>query len=231
MTMDRRLCLPAALLAVLAATSAEAPVASADPAPAPPPPCDAWEVDYSLAATVVISDTPMGAGDGSYPNGPGHLKLRFDNQGGQPGGQVKMLDYSMKDNFTVVSKALAWETRVTADTTTKATPDACGVEASGALDGKAVRWNGTVNGMRSDGAVICSGSFCGKFGGPPEGRSEMHVPPHAVSFKPFTFAADMKTFSMPLTEVTKQSSPSSTSSVTLSGREVRRSCVAVRACP
>jgi hypothetical protein len=59
----------------------------------------------------------------------------------------------------------------------------------------------------------------------------MHVPPHAVTFKPFEFSPDLKTFSMGLAEVSRQSSPSSRSEVTLAGREIHRSCVAVHACP
>jgi hypothetical protein len=240
MKMDRRLSLPAALVAVLAATSAEAPSAAADPGTAPASTatpstdtasCDAWQVEYALNAIVVISDTTMGAGDGSYPNGPGHMTLRFENHDGQPGGKVQLLDYQMKDSFTVVSKALAWKTSVKADTVSKVTPDACGVAAAGEFDGKAVRWNGAVSGMRSDGSLLCDGTFCGKFGAPPEGRSELHVAPHPVTFKELAFAPDMKTFTMGYSIVSQQQSPSQTSRIGLAGREVRRTCVAVRSCP
>ena len=228
--MDRRWSLPVALMLVLAATSADAPTAVAAGADAETS-CEAWQVEYALNATVMISDTRLGAGDGSYPNGPGQMTLRFDNRDGQPGGKVKLLDYTMKDTFTVVSKTLAWETKVTADTVSTATPDACGVEADGALDGKAVRWSGNVSGMRTDGDVICDGTFCGKFGAPPQGRSALHVAPHTVTFKPLEFAPDMKTFSMGFSIVSQQTSPSQTSRIGLAGREVRRTCVAVKSCP
>jgi hypothetical protein len=194
-------------------------------------PCDAWQIEYVVNATIVISDTMMGAGDGSYPNGPGKVVLRFDNVAGQPGGNVKLVDYQMKDSFTVVTHVLAWEARVKADTLSRTTPNPCGFSAEGVMDGRSVQWNGPWNGMRTDGSIICDGGLCGKFGAPPSGRSEMHIAPHPVSFKPLEYAPDWKTFTMASSIVSQQSSPSQTSRIALAGREVRRACVAVRTCP
>jgi hypothetical protein len=193
--------------------------------------CDAWEVEYVLNATVRISDTTMGAGDGVYPNGPGTAVLRFANRGGQLGGDVQLIDYRMNDNFTVISHALLWEASVKADTVSRTTPNSCGVAAEGVLRGNQLSWKGPWRGMRSDGSVICNGGLCGKFGAPPAGRSELHVPPHPVSFLPFKYATDLQTLTMDYSVVSRQSSPSQTSRIALAGREVRRTCVRVRPCP
>ncbi|WP_394827706.1 hypothetical protein [Pendulispora albinea] len=230
----------AAAVAVLltGAISLESSPAVADDAPANAAPaagdagaCDAWQIEYEVNATVEISDTTMGAGDGKFPNGPGKVVLRFENRGGQPGGNVSLLDYEMKDNFTVVSHALMWEARVTADTISRTTKNTCGASAEGVLDGRTLRWSGPWRGMRSDGAVICQGGLCGKFGAPPSGRSPMHVPPHSVSFKSFDYSPDLKTFGMGYSIVSQQSSPSQTSRIALAGRERKRSCVTVKPCP
>jgi hypothetical protein len=58
--------------------------AAADVAPA----CNTWEIEYSLAAQVELSDTAMGAGDGVHTIGPGTLVLHFDDVHGAPGGNV-----------------------------------------------------------------------------------------------------------------------------------------------
>src|SRR5215472_3483749 len=98
--------------------------------------CDAWDVEYLLAANVRLSDTRMGAGDGVYPIGPGKLVLRVDARS----GATRMIDYQMKDTFTVVAKTLFWGTRVTNDTWTKVTPNSCGVAAEGVLRERTLRW-------------------------------------------------------------------------------------------
>src|SRR3954469_25091191 len=107
----------------------------ASPASANEAPCAAWEVEYLLNASVRISDTTMGAGDGTYPNGPGKAVLRFDDRGGEPGGNAKLIEYRMNDNFTVVGHALLWKAQVKADTVTRTTPNPCGIAAEGVLEG------------------------------------------------------------------------------------------------
>jgi hypothetical protein len=194
--------------------------------PLPAGPCTAWQVEYAMSSSVMLSDTTMGAGDGVYPNGPGKVVLRFEDRGGQPGGRVELLEYQVHDTFVLDSHILAWETRVVIDMLTRTTPGAKGFAAEGVLEGRTIRWIGQWNGMHSDGHVTCTGSFCGKFGAPPEGRSEMHVPLHQVTFKPFELAPDTKTFTMAYSVVYSQSYPSQTTRISLAGREVKRTCVA-----
>jgi hypothetical protein len=194
--------------------------------PLPVGPCTAWQIEYALTSSITLSDTTMGAGDGTYPNGPGKAVLKFEDKGGQPGGRVELLEYQVHDTFVITSHVLAWETRVETDTLTRTTPNARGFAAEGVFDGRTIRWTGPWNGMRSDGSVVCTGSFCGKFGAPPEGRSEMHAPPHQVTFKPFEFAPDLKTFTMAYSVVYGQSYPSQTTRISLAGREMKRTCIA-----
>lgn len=195
------------------------------------PPCNAWEVEYTLNATVQLSDTAMGAGDGFHAIGPGKLTLHFDNVNNQPGGNVQLMTYEMTDQFTVNARVLGLGTSVTNDTKTRTTPNVCGVSAQGALTDHTVRWSTLWNGMHTDGRVTCSGSMCGRFGAPPTGQSDVHQPAHPVSFKPFEYATDMKAFRMDYSVTAKSTSPSQTSRITLNGRETKRSCIYVRPCP
>ena len=175
----------------------------------------------------------MGEGDGIYPIGPGSAVLRWDDKNGAPGGDVKLLRYSMKESFTVTSKTLFWTTTVITDTrtTTAPAPNACGVVAEGALDAKrAVQWRTWVSGYRFDGTLTCRGSLCGKFGAPPAGTSDLHVGPYPVRFNPFVFAPDMQTFTMQTTHVTRTEMPKQAGEVALAGREVRRACVPIAPC-
>jgi hypothetical protein len=194
-------------------------------------PCDAWDIEYTLAAKVHLSDTPMGAGDGVYPIGPGSTVLRFANVQGQPGGAVRMRSYAMRERFEIESHAVFWTTHVLTDTRTTTTPDACGDVAKGQVEGQRIRWITRLSGYRTDGTLNCDGSLCGKFGAPPAGNSELHIPPHAVAFNPFELAPDMKTFTMPATFVAKTDAPKQTAHVAISGREVKRACVRATPCP
>jgi len=194
-------------------------------------PCNAWEIDYDLAANVQLSDTMMGAGDGVYHIGPGTMKLRFENQNGQPGGAVKMIGYDMKDSFTVDATRILGGTKVSNETRTTVTYNVCGVAAEGTLRDRVVRWSTLVNGMHTDGKVTCEGSFCGRFGAPPRGTSDVHTAAHPVVFKPLELSADLKTFTMGWSVTAKSSTPSQTSRIAIAGRETRRACVAVKPCP
>lgn len=211
---------------VTAATIATAAVALAPSADAQAPACAAWEVEYALSANLRLSDTPLGQGDGVYPIGPGRVVLRFEDAAGHPGGRVQMQSYEMREHFTVQSKALVWTTTVVTDTRTGDTPDACGVAAEGRLAGNLLGWSTPVRGYRTDGTLTCDGSMCGKFGAPPSGQSPLHIGPAPVPFEPFEFAADTKTFKMAPTFVAKTEMPKQTAHLALSGREVRRTCVA-----
>lgn len=218
----------ASLVAVSAVTAAIA--VPSRPAGADQP-CDAWDVQYTLAAKLQLTDTPMGAGNGIYPVGPGSVVLRYENVDGAPGGVVQLRAYAMREFFRIDSSALFWKTHVVTDTRTTASPDACGVIATGKLDGTTLHWVSTAAGYRTDGTLDCDGSLCGSFGAPPGGKSELHIPPHAVTLGPFKFAPDMKTFSMPSTLVSKTESPKQTAYLAFSGREARRTCVRVAPCP
>lgn len=196
----------------------------------PAPPCNAWDIEYTTNATLRITDTLMGGGDGTWPIGPGKVVVRFDNQNGAPGGNAKLLEYRMHDAFTVTANILVSSAVVTSDSTTVTTPNACGFSAQGLLTDHTLKW-GPWQGMRSDGTLTCTGGLCGKFGAPPRGQSPVHVPPHTASFKPFVYTADFKTFTMADSVASHQDSPSQTSHVALAGREVKRTCVVVKACP
>jgi hypothetical protein len=206
------------------------PTALADEAPPPPQPappsaaCNVWDVEYTVAANVQLSDTTLGAGDGVHKIGPGRLVLRLEAHDGQLAGHVRMLVYDMTDGFTVVAKTLFWGTTVVNHTHTIATQDASGAIAEGTFTNRSLKWDTVVNGMRTDGPVSCQGSFCGKFGAPPEGTNEIHTAPHPVTFNNFEFDADKKTFTMAYAIVSKSETPRQTSRIALAGREVRRSC-------
>jgi hypothetical protein len=195
------------------------------------PPCNTWEVEYSLSAVVKLSDTAMGAGDGTHNIGPGKVVLDYDNVSGQPGGHVKLMTYEMTDQFTVSAHFLGVGTTVVNDTKTRTTPNVCGVSAEGTLTDRTLRWSTLWNGIHTDGHVNCQGSMCGRFGAPPSGQSDVHNPAHPAQFKSFDFGPDGKTFHMDYAVTSRSTSPSQTSSITFNGRETRRSCIYVKPCP
>ena len=193
------------------------------------PACNTWEIEYAVSGTLRLSDTAMGAGNGSHAIGPGKLVVRFDNVGGQPSGAVKVTDYTMTNKFTVDAHVLGIGTTVANDTTTRSTPNVCGVTATGTLAAdRQVRWSAPWS-LHTDGSQNCSGSMCGNFGAPPRGQSAFHTPPHPVAFKPFAFASDLRSFHMD--EAMTNRSSRDTVHMTLDGRETRRACVVVAPCP
>ena len=194
-------------------------------------PCS-WQIEYALAAKLTLSDTPMGEGDGTYTIGPGTVVLRYDDRNGAPGGGVQMASYAMRESFVVKSRTLFWSTTVVTSTNTATTPDQCGITARGAFDPatRNIKWKTPLHGYRTDGTLTCSGSMCGKFGAPPRGEMQLHIGPNEVQFGPFVLAADMKTFTMALTHVSKTSMPKQSAEVTLAGRETKRACVPVPPC-
>lgn len=211
------------MLALLAAPKGEAEEAQQ--------PCS-WQIEYALNATLTLTDTPMGEGDGNYNIGPGKVVLRYEDRNGEPVGNVQMISYNMREAFTIQSKTLFWKTTVVTNTNTAATPDACAIAAQGTLDPgtRNVRWRTPVRGYRTDGTITCSGSMCGKFGAPPPNETQLHIGPNNVQFSPFVFGPDMKTFTMASTHVSKTSMPKQSAAVSLAGRETKRACVPVPAC-
>lgn len=220
-----------ALGAVVASLAfALSPRGASAQSPSPPPaPCEEWDVEYALAGSMELSDTPMGQGDGVYSIGPGHMALRFEDRGGQPGGRVKLTSYDMHQGFTVVAKTLFWKTTVQNNARTLGVLSACG-EPEGILDGTSVTWKTPINGFRTDGTLTCDGSFCGKFGAPPPGESPLRIAPNPVLFQPLRFSGDMKTFTMAKTFVARMDSPKQTAHISVAGREASRSC-RPKACP
>lgn len=211
-------------------------VAQANPAatdPARPerldaPACSAWEVDYKLISgtRLKITDTLMNAGDGTYDVGPGKLRLRFTDAGGQPGnGKVELLELSVTTKFTLESKVLGIKTSVTTDSVSRNTPDQAGVVARGTRSGNALTWSGQANGYRADGKLTCTGTLCGKLGAPPPGESTVQIGPYPVSYKPFYFDDGVKKVIMPFAEVARSEKPKQTTSLQLVGVETARRCV------
>jgi hypothetical protein len=198
----------------------------------PPAPCTAWQVDYALSGSLQLTDTTLGQGDGTYAVGPGSMTLRFDDVDSKPGGRASLVAYEMHEGFKVFSRTLFWATTVTTNTISRAVgADPCGAPQA-LLTGTTLGWSLPVPGVRTDGTLFCEGSFCGKFGAPPPGQSEIHMPAHATTFKSFQFSADMQTFTMRSTLVSKTDTPMQTAHLALSGRELRRACMpAARPCP
>jgi hypothetical protein len=185
--------------------------------------CSATDVEYTLGATLTLSDTPMGAGDGSYAIGPGKVVLRFDH------GDVKMLTYTMRESFSIHATTAFLKTTIVTDATSTAAPDDCSI-AEGTISNGTLHWRTPVRAYRTDGTLTCSGAFCGSFGAPPHGQSPFHAGPAPQQFNDFVFSSDMKTFAMSKTAAVKTTVPKQSSAVSMSGREVRRTCAAARGC-
>jgi hypothetical protein len=187
------------------------------------PPCDAVEVSYALSANLQLTGTTMGQGDGTHRIGPGSTVLRYHVENGAVTGPVQMLAYDMQERFRIDSKLLFWNTHVTTDAKTTVTADPCGVVAEGVLSGDTIEWTSEVR-AQTDGTLTCVGSLCGKLGAPAPGTSPLHVANHESRLRPWTFAPDKKTFTMPRTWLSHSESPKQTSFVALAGREMRRTC-------
>jgi hypothetical protein len=182
-------------------------------------PCTVWEVTYSINATLRVTETLMGAGDGIHTIGPGSMVLRLDDH-----GRATLTAFELREYFAISPKALVWNATVVTDATLRATPDASGVAGGGTLANDALWWEGPIQGYRADGVLICDGSLCGKFGAPPAGRSEMHLPPAPVHFQPLRFTDGGATFQMPYSLVSHSESPRERTYLALAGREANRTC-------
>jgi hypothetical protein len=189
--------------------------------------CDAWQVEYSVSGNLQLSDTPMGAGNGTYLVGPGRMVLRFERS-----GAAQLVSYEMPERFGIEAKKVFWTTHVNTDAlarATAATPGPCGHAATGAMKGSTLVWSSKLD-FRTDGTLECKGSMCGKFGAPAPGSSPLHIGPSPVMLEPLQFGPDGKTFTMASTFVSKTESPKQTAYLSLSGREARRSCAPVDTC-
>jgi hypothetical protein len=215
--------------ASVATTVAVAVSSAGSTAPPDAQGCAAWDVTYALSGNLQLSDTPMGAGNGTYAIGPGKAVLRQDVRS----GRVTMLSYQLPQRFGIVAKKMFWTTHVNTNATARATPRGsgeCSHVAEGAMQGRTVAWQTEVSGLRTDGVIDCNGSLCGSFGAPPKGTSPLHIGPSDVQFQPFEFGPDGKTFTMSSTFISKTEQPKQTAHVALSGREVSRVCAPVVTC-
>jgi hypothetical protein len=186
------------------------------------PACAVVDVQYDVSANLRIDGTTMGAGDGMYRVGPGKVVLRFRSQRDRQ--DVTFLKYDLRQDFTVVSKALFWSTQVVSRIALRAEPAPRGPVAEGTLEGHSLLWKGRAQNVHSDGTLTCEGSMCGKFGAPPPGISEVHVGPTAIELGPFEFSADMKTFAMPFALLSASDAPKQRTLVSIAGREAGRTC-------
>jgi hypothetical protein len=186
--------------------------------------CDAEEIDYGVSGRLHVSDTPMGAGDGTYEVGPGHIVLRL--QGSDPkSARVVMQSYEMREHFSVTAHAAFFKTTVVTDAVAHAPGRPQESAAEGTLAGSTLTWTSQVRGYRTDGTLSCDGDMCGNFGAPPKGQSPIVPPANAVRLTPFRFSADAKTFTMDYTLLSTSSSPKQKTQLALAGRELSRKCV------
>jgi hypothetical protein len=188
--------------------------------------CEPSEIEYALAARLQVRGTVMGAGDGTYPVGPGRLVLRFERQGSQR--NAYLVAYELAQRFVVSPQAVFWKGSVTTDVVTRGSATTGAAIAYGVLEANVIRWNGPTRTLRSDGTVACSGSLCGKFGAPASGQSEVHMSLTVARLEPFTLSADRATYTMPYALMSKTAAPRQDSRVTIAGRALRRVCVAGR---
>ena len=188
----------------------------------PSSPCEAWQVEYDLASNLTLSNTPHGAGDGTFRVGPGKAVLLFE------GPDVQLLGYTMREQFTIHPSSPFGSADIDVDLTTRSA-EGCGV-AHGTLVGHTLRWTTRIRDYRSDGTTTCAGGLCGRFGAPKDGENPWRLLPQDVPFGDFTFSPDMTTFTMPSTFVETSRDPQQTAHVALAGREARRTCMPPSTC-
>jgi hypothetical protein len=198
--------------------------------------CAAWDATYKITGTLRITETAMGAGDGSHPVGPGTLVLRFIADDPAQPPRVELRSFELHEHFSVEPKGAFWSATVVTDALARATPDGDGVVARGTVAPAAgtggaptLRWDGPIPTYRSDGAVNCTGSLCGNFGAPPPGRSPTRTATHAVKFEPLRFGASGLTFEMlGYSVVSQDQSPHQKTMLAVSGRAASWVCTRPR---
>lgn len=196
-------------------------LATANANSASPADCAELDVEYALAGTLRLADTPYNLANGSHKVGPGTMVLRYE-----PNGRVTIRSYSMQQSFTIVIHAFFSTMTVTASTMTRAAPNAAGVIAEGILKNGEIQWTSRARSVRTDGQLFCSGTYCGSFGAPAPGKSTVKVGPEDALVRPFSLSSNGRSFTMPFTLATRTESPKQTSFLALTGREVRRTCAA-----
>ncbi len=190
--------------------------------------CSVSDVDYAVVGNLLIKDTQFGAANGVYKMGEGKLRLRFEKGAEGSARHARLMSYEFQNHFTVKASFAAWSTAVeTRSRTTVA--NACDGAAQVTFDRGEVVWSTLVGGYQSEGSLACTGNVCGKFGAPPPGTSPLHEAA-SVKFNTFHFSPDGKTFTMDYTRVSHSDSPRQTAYVSLSGREMNRSCSHATTC-
>jgi hypothetical protein len=183
---------------------------------------------YQINGTLRITDTAMGAGDGSFPVGPGTLVLRVDTQP----ARTTLVRFDLQERFVIRPNAVMWHATLVTDTAARAVPDATGVAAIGRWFREGVlQWEAPLHNYRSDGAVTCDGSLCGKFGAPPPGRSELHQVSSAIRLEPFRFDRTGQTFQMDFALVSSSEAPRQRTFLALAGRRMASTCLPPDAAP
>lgn len=219
-----------AAVPLLALMAPGAPEVQAEPGA-----CESWVVEYSLVpgSQLKIEDTPFGAGNGTFALGPGTLELRFRDADGAPAmkGKVTVVSYKMAAHVPITTNVLGLKTSVVSDTHTSVSADHCGKVASGLFKDNHLLWTTPFRAYRTDGTITCHGAMCGRFGAPPEGTSEYHIPPKPMRMMTLDFKnGDPKSFTSSFSLMEKTTSPASTSYIRLVGHEVGRTCQKVPAC-
>jgi hypothetical protein len=207
-------------LATLALAPRRAAAESSTPDAAPG--CTQRVFQYQINGTLRITDTAMGAGNGSFPVGPGMLVLRVDTQA----ARATLVRFDLQERFAIRPNAVLWHATLLTDTAARALPDATGAAASGRwLQDGVLRWDTPLHDYRSDGALTCDGSLCGKFGAPPPGRSVLHQASAAIRLEPFRFDRTGQTFQMDFALVSSSEAPRQRTYLALAGRRMTSICL------
>jgi hypothetical protein len=186
------------------------------------PTCAQWELAYAITGTLRVTETQMGAGNGTFQVGPGTLVLRVDARG----ARVKLTELQLRERFAIHPSAMMWNATVVTDVAARAPSDAAGAVAVGSRTANGVvQWAEPLRTYRSDGVLTCDGSLCGKFGAPPAGRSELHQVSRTVRLEPLRFDRDGQVFHMDFALVSSSESPHQRTYLALVGRRTAKRCV------
>jgi hypothetical protein len=191
--------------------------------------CETWFVTYDLMpAQFDIRGTPFGAGDSTEDVGPGTLRLRFDDDGGDLAeGPAALVELDLALNFDVMD--------VFTDIDVTAGPNECGV-ADGTYDGETIQWTTPVRGYHAMGTVTCMASeiVCG-FANLPVGEASPRDRTSDQPFMPFIFTSSTSTvippngFIMDYVEIPNDDAGDTF--LRFTGRETDRICVREPDCP
>ncbi|MCB9680538.1 MAG: hypothetical protein H6733_03630 [Alphaproteobacteria bacterium] len=185
-----------------------------------PPACDRWIATYDLEGSVFSIDAlvdfditvtqPYSADDHM---GPGTMVVRFEDDGGAPGGgNAEILSYSLTQNFVTSAFGLV---TITTDLQNDAGPQTCGV-STGTLAGTTLGWDvGAMTDYCSVGTISCAGILCGTSGAPPSGTPQSINDCSDFPLNDFTFSSDLTTFSS--TPVVVSSDANQTTTMTFQG--------------